>query len=225
MEYFHMTFDVIILIIFLYFLFIKNYFSEKGKNLATKEDIGKITEEIEIVKNEILISTQAKSEFLRERKACLLDFHDKSNLFVDYFTKFVDSLANNLSDIKLIQNEIGNIRLEGAKLVSSFMKLYIYFDNHHILLETAKTYYDSIVKLQRIVMSTLFQIEQSSQNEKFIKEIIGADYITDLNEITKLVKELVENHIIDRTTLLDNEIYKNREQFIIEISNFMKVRD
>lgn len=45
----------------------KAYNEEKGKNLATKEDIAQITEKIEKVKNEISFESQRKHTFIEER--------------------------------------------------------------------------------------------------------------------------------------------------------------
>jgi len=42
--------DLILILMGLYYLFFQNYFSEKGKNLATKEDISEITKKIESIK-------------------------------------------------------------------------------------------------------------------------------------------------------------------------------
>ena len=227
MEYIQIALEIILLILFLYFILAKSYFSEKGKNLATKKDIGKITQEIEIVKKEISIRTQAESEFIKERKVCLLEFNDKATFFVDYSTKFVDTIANNQSDLGLIRNETEKMRLEGAKLASSFMKLHIYFESQ-VILETVKVYYDSMVKLQKSAISTLFQVEQFSQKEKLIRKMHengDNSKLDGLYDIIKLRKKLIEDHIKERVNLLDNEIYKNRGTFINEISNFLKIKD
>lgn len=45
----------------------KAYNEEKGKNLATKEDIEQITEQIEKVKNEISFESQRKHTFIEQR--------------------------------------------------------------------------------------------------------------------------------------------------------------
>ena len=49
------------------------YESEKGKNIATKEDIEAITEKIETVKNEISYKKQRNHEFVKEREKRLLN--------------------------------------------------------------------------------------------------------------------------------------------------------
>lgn len=53
MEIIQLILEIIILIIGLYLVFFKSYFSEKGKNLATQQDIKNITIKVEEVKAEI----------------------------------------------------------------------------------------------------------------------------------------------------------------------------
>jgi hypothetical protein len=52
--------EVLILLLGLYLTFFKSYFQEKAKNLATKEDIGEITQTVEKIKNQLSYSTQSK---------------------------------------------------------------------------------------------------------------------------------------------------------------------
>ena len=51
----------------------KSYQSEKGKNLATKEDIQEITANIETVKNEISFEKQRSHDFIKERERRFLN--------------------------------------------------------------------------------------------------------------------------------------------------------
>ncbi len=50
--------NILLIAIGLYLAFFKSYFSEKGKNLATIEDIGRITSEVEKIKTEFLKETE-----------------------------------------------------------------------------------------------------------------------------------------------------------------------
>ena len=49
------------------------YEAEKGKDLATKEDIEDITKQIETVKNEVSFATQRKKDYIVERKRHLFN--------------------------------------------------------------------------------------------------------------------------------------------------------
>ena len=52
---------------------LKEYEAEKGRNIATKEDIEEITKQIETVKNEISFVSQRKKDYIVERKRHLLN--------------------------------------------------------------------------------------------------------------------------------------------------------
>lgn len=51
----------------------KEYEAEKGKNLATKEDIEEITKKVEEVKVEVSLAHQQKYESIKEQKLLLID--------------------------------------------------------------------------------------------------------------------------------------------------------
>ena len=104
--------DIILIITLLYIAFFKSYFTEKGKNIATKEDIGYITKEIETVKNEVKYFNQIKFEISKEKKEAALDYYNQASFFVDYTTKIVDVLLNNQTDLKLISKQIEDIRFQ-----------------------------------------------------------------------------------------------------------------
>lgn len=50
----------------------KEYESEKGRNLATKEDIEEITEKIEQIKSEISFRNKWKQDHIQKREECLI---------------------------------------------------------------------------------------------------------------------------------------------------------
>lgn len=64
------------------------YEGEKGKNLATKEDIAEITKQIETVKEEVSFVSQRKKDYVVERKRHLL------NLL--YYTEKISNGQNSL---------------------------------------------------------------------------------------------------------------------------------
>lgn len=80
-EEINMILQIAILIGGLYLIFFKSYFKEKGKNLATMEDIGEITREVEEVKSLIQkqnIAYQINFSELTKRRYDRID-----NLYVD----------------------------------------------------------------------------------------------------------------------------------------------
>lgn len=106
----------------------KAYNEEKGKNLATKEDIEQITEQIEKVKNEVSFENQRKHTFIEQRTSRfvnvlylveLLQMHSNQllcYLFDKNSAEKLSAITNEINstllklthDIRLIKATIGN---------------------------------------------------------------------------------------------------------------------
>ena len=69
--------EVLILLLLLYLAFLKSYFQEKGKNVATKEDVEGITSLVESVKSQLQFSLQAKLSLRAEEHQALVDYFSK----------------------------------------------------------------------------------------------------------------------------------------------------
>ena len=69
--------EVLILLLLLYLAFLKSYFQEKGKNVATKEDVEGITSLVESVKSQLQVSLQAKLSLRAEEHQALVDYFSK----------------------------------------------------------------------------------------------------------------------------------------------------
>ncbi len=88
----------------------KEYESEKGKNLATKEDIAEITKKVEDVKTEISLSKQKRYEQLAEQERILLEILNEASkvsqsqnkiilyLYDTSSRKRYDALVENVND-------------------------------------------------------------------------------------------------------------------------------
>ncbi len=97
--------------------FLPAYFIEKGKNLATKEDIGEITKKVEEVrveftdktetlKSELQILSSTKLNLISEERQALLDFHDK------FFYWFEMCINVSFGNIDTFKNEEINLYLQ-----------------------------------------------------------------------------------------------------------------
>jgi hypothetical protein len=223
--YIHFIIDIILIFIGLYLVYKKSYFIQKGKNIATKEDIGIITKEIETVKNEIILTVQKKSEFYKESKNAALNFYDISSFFIDYSSKVVDILANNSSNFDLILKQVEDIRCQGAKVISAFLKLYVYYDNGTFT-KSAEDFYDVTIKIQRITILFLFKLEQNAQKETLLLNLFKNNQVENEDKLllnSKNRKDLIENFMVERKNILDNEVNKLRGVFIIELSKIIKI--
>ncbi len=117
------------------FFYIKNllpsYFSEKGKNLATKEDIEEITEKIKSVETKIKIKESSKIEYDALKRETVLEYFGTLNSWQNVLLDMVSDISSNCdyhNSIKIQKIEDiylkYNIKQEGINnLVSDQMQL------------------------------------------------------------------------------------------------------
>jgi len=104
------------ILINLLFHFLKSYSSEKGKNLATKEDVAEITEKIESVKKEFTLLVnehQVKFSYLHIEKAkAIIKLYRKLTLLEltlnKFFNPFQQANRDYKKEFKDSQNKIRN---------------------------------------------------------------------------------------------------------------------
>ena len=71
-ESIQLVLEALILLLLLYLAFLKSYFQEKGRNVATKEDVEEITSLVESVKSQLQFSLQAKLSLRAEEHQALV---------------------------------------------------------------------------------------------------------------------------------------------------------
>lgn len=97
--------EIILILIGLYLALFKSYFQEKGKNIATSEDIEELTTKVESVKQQFLeknANLKAKLDLLtnlqishkNDERIALIDFHKKIKLWIGLLTESSPSLIN-----------------------------------------------------------------------------------------------------------------------------------
>ena len=126
-------FDILLLAVgvitgFLARQYLSSYTAEKGKNLATKDDIGYITEEIEKVKSAIQTLGQLKIDYEQQRREWLLTFYDTA-VHILY-----DRLAVNFGDFpfdegrSLFQYQ-QDFRAGVSTLAKAYQRIVVYFEH------------------------------------------------------------------------------------------------
>lgn len=75
---------VTLVILQLYHIFIKSYYQEKGKNLATKEDVEEITKKIESVKSDIGLISHKRISIATEQRNALLDLNTAYSAWLNF---------------------------------------------------------------------------------------------------------------------------------------------
>jgi hypothetical protein len=100
--------EVVILFLLLYLVFLKTYFQEKGKNVATKEDVEEITSLVESVKSQLQFSLQAKLSFRAEEHQTLVDYFSKYSAWLSAITNWSAAGINkdNASRLAEIRSEL-----------------------------------------------------------------------------------------------------------------------
>ncbi|MFK2184183.1 hypothetical protein ACIXKU_17460 [Bacteroides fragilis] len=78
---------------------VKAYEVEKGKNLATKEDIREITKNIKSVESKFTILTNLHSGILSEERNAIIEFNEKYSLWIGSYMINWRLNSNNNSDI------------------------------------------------------------------------------------------------------------------------------
>jgi hypothetical protein len=198
---------ILIALIIAYFM-VKNllptYFSEKGKNIATKEDIEEITEKVKTVESSINILT-----------GNIIDYNSlKRNYILEYFGAFnnwQNTISNNDVDYSSDCKEINKKRLE---LILEAKHLYNLKEGEIELFISDKEFYEARTNLTietlkyqqlfEIVSTKIEHIQQKNETNKF-------DLISD--ELTKYR---------DETINFTKNIQKLRNPLIIFLENELK---
>ena len=110
---------VLMIVSNLLILYIKGYSNEKGKNLATKEDIEDITRKIENVKVELQHSYSQKRELVEKHKFALIDFLEQFNKWVGYSMREI-SVVDNIFEVDPIRKVITEIYKQKNLVEKSF---------------------------------------------------------------------------------------------------------
>ncbi len=207
-----------------YLAFVKSYFTEKGKSVAMKEDIGDITREVEDVKqffnksleqfkNDLNLSTQVSFTLKSAEIEALLNFYDKYFIWYNTLQAYSPPSLSEPYNDKIIQI-IGKSYLDfliAESKAELFIKNFESFEIKHELKSAT-------LELEKVI--SLFHIEAEEYNFRYIQlieikdlnerqsqhEQLGKDYKTAYEEFYKKKSEcskpIYENSITFRMDLL-----------------------
>ncbi len=157
METTQLILEIILIIIGLYLAFFKSYFNEKGKNVATKEDISEITEMIETVKNQIYYNTQSKLSLKSEERNALVNYYEKFNYWLNSILDVYFAGINEKNEEKLkdIENRMDDAKFN-YELAEGRMKLFVKNEELTNLLEDIRI---KTIELQHSTERTINDLE------------------------------------------------------------------
>lgn len=200
--------DIILILIGLYLAFFKSYFAEKGKNLATKEDIGEITKEIETIKKEIDINSQKRLTYYFDRKKTSIDFLNSISIWLDYAMRPLSNLSNNNTDKKIISDLISDLKIKGANATKDYWSIFIYFDDKRIT-SVVDELYNKCVELNNLTNMMLINIERKAVEYEYsankLKQSTHVNHVeeakTELNDINFSINEIMNKYLKEKSEI------------------------
>jgi hypothetical protein len=141
------------------------YASEKGKNLATKEDIGRITAEIENVKVAIHTLGQLKTDYEQQRRDWLLSFYDTA------IGMLYDNLAVNFGDLPFdegrslfeYQQRFG---VTVGSLAKAYQRIVLYFEHEATVRVHAEEVLKAALEARKIVKNRFGSVKVTMMHEQ-----------------------------------------------------------
>jgi hypothetical protein len=173
-EILHLTLDAFLSALALYLAFFKSYFQEKGKNIATKEDIEEITIKIESIKNEFHFSTQSKISLKLEERNSLVNCYEKYTHWLNtiLFLRIAGINEGNKEEIKIYENQLHEAKHQ-FELASGRMALFVNNEElsnllQHLHIKTYEIHGLANLFLHQIAFS-LLEIRFSEKQAKQLK--------------------------------------------------------
>ncbi|KAA6330129.1 hypothetical protein EZS27_021131 [termite gut metagenome] len=123
--------QIIILIIGLYLALFKSYFHEKGKNLATLEDIKNITKIAEQIKANISLFSNLQLGIFSEERTAIIDSNNK---YFQWLNLLLDSSLNNIDtyDNKELQKYLSVTSSCYQDFLNSETRFNLFVDNNDL---------------------------------------------------------------------------------------------
>jgi hypothetical protein len=184
MEIINIILQVALLLLGLYLAFWKSYFTEKGKNLATKEDVGDITNKVERIKNEfeiIRVEYQIQYSKLHGRRSFIIERLYKklvklntAMLSLTAPLKFVNKNAE--TDEQELLMEASNAFFDFQKYYTE-KKIYFHSETFSILEKLKGQYWDSFWDYTEVKRMKSMGVTGISMKESYEKAYKASDSV------------------------------------------------
>lgn len=151
------AFEILILLLLLHMTFFKSYFTEKGKNLATKEDVQEITSLVETVKSQLQFSLQGKLSLRAEEHQTIVDYFAKYSMWLSTIMNINTAgiTKDNFSQLAGIRSRLRSFE-QDFELASGKMELFV--ENVEIHAQHAELFIETL-KLQNHADEMTFELE------------------------------------------------------------------
>lgn len=208
--------------------FLKSYLSEKGKNLATKQDIKSITNEIEDVKVQYTESMEKLKSYIQIGVGNQYMVQEKTNeilikFFEDCMLLHDEKLTINLGDFPMDNGESlteywNSTGTQFLKVFSDYYKLLIYLEEDNSIVKVAKTIFEDIQQIYKIFKDDFFylKLHMVSMNE--------AGIAGDEEVFYKLAAENKERYekYVGKIGSLNESVKSNLETYVLILNEYLK---
>lgn len=185
-----------------------SYFSQKGKNLATKQDVEEITKKVESVKSEFnkdLEFIKSDLSYINQNKFTIKSI-ERDILFelIENYGKWINTIKNvsfiqltvhNFKD--LLNNYFEEMRIKRMSCENSEFKFNLFIDDNNFF-QIQKNCKVEVLKLELITKQIINEIfyeyeKEFNENEKYEKEIISYEQLFEFKKQNFLnIKEIIE---------------------------------
>ncbi len=149
--------DISILILGIIVIFWKGYFRAKAKNIATKEDIGDITREIENVKNELSFNNLRNRDWYVENKNNYLNCYDSYFSWIESF-RVADVVLIYHDDLKSLRDATNSLKKANREFLKYLWRIRLYETDLEFVKSVFMIYSDT-VKSHNHVQNLLLLLE------------------------------------------------------------------
>src|ERR1700752_1622843 len=192
--------EIILILFGCYLAFGKSYFTEKGKNLATKEDIEDITKKVEGIKTEFIKETEKlktdlqfehhiKVSFNTDMKNAIIQTFENYNLWLNIILGSHErSLEFSSKKIMRVENDIEEASF---KFLMSESKLLLYQKDEKVF-ELLYKLKESTSKLQEIVLNYIEDLLLITEDEEEIERYLSSGVNVPSKQLEKLNEEKID---------------------------------
>ena len=217
--------QAILIFIVLYF---KSYFSEKGKNIATSEDIEELTLKVEsvkqnfieknaIIKSELDILVNIQTGYKTEKRLAILEFHKKFSLWIELHTIAYIPLIDESNEQEIKEKLYSYDKIYQDLLIAKSL-LEIYVEDEELFKIVRNLKMSILENLGMYPKQYLFDIRT---NNKINQIQNGKVSITEVEELYKKRMELMKQHQKTLFNWLKDNIHLKNE-YNNYIRNYIK---
>ena len=223
--------QVIIIILGFYLAFFKSYFQEKGKNLATSEDVEKITKKVEGIKKEIaeeLAVSKSKIDLLynlelkqlTNENESLINFHKSFSVWFNKLTSSLNLIDD--TDNNELKNKIKEYDETYHKVLNEFSILEIYCTDKDFMNMISDLKIKILKELSKNHPKTLLELQFNNEKNQETENLpFSAEKYAEFNKLREERKSIFDNLYEKNIEGLKNTI-EDYKKYMIELQKRIK---